>query len=102
MKMDWDNMLLMAVGHMKLSPEVFWNLTFHEFNLMVKGYNDRMEMENKQLISNAWHTAVFQRQKKLKPLKMLLANRETKVLEGEELERRRAEFEELTKKLKKI
>ncbi len=39
----------------------------------------------------AWHTAMLARTKKMPSLKRLLGGGETKVLEGEELERRRAE-----------
>lgn len=45
-----------------------------QFNNYVKGYEKRMREQQKQNIVLAWHTAVFNNQKKIKPLKQYLDN----------------------------
>lgn len=32
--LDWDGMVLLGIGVLKLEPEVFWNLTPREFLLL--------------------------------------------------------------------
>lgn len=43
-----------------------------QFNNYIKGYEQKMINKQKQEISLAWHTAVFNNQKKIKPLKTYL------------------------------
>lgn len=43
-----------------------------QFNNYIKGYEQKMINRQKQEISLAWHTAVFNNQKKIKPLKTYL------------------------------
>lgn len=43
-----------------------------QFNNYMKGYEKKMINKQKQEISLAWHTAVFNNQKKIKPLKTYL------------------------------
>lgn len=43
-----------------------------QFNNYVKGYEKRMKEQQKRDMSIAWHTAVFNNQKKIKPLEKYL------------------------------
>lgn len=43
-----------------------------QFNNYVKGYEKRMKEQQKRDISIAWHMAVFNNQKKIKPLQKYL------------------------------
>jgi hypothetical protein len=43
----------MAYGILNMTPDVFWNLTYYEFCLALKGYKSRVE----QGISESWWTA---------------------------------------------
>lgn len=43
-----------------------------QFNNYIKGYEQKMINRQKEEISLAWHTAVFNNQKKIKPLKTYL------------------------------
>jgi hypothetical protein len=55
-----------------LKPHEFWDCTFEELDLMFEGYNKRREQELNDLLTVAWYSAAFERQKKLPKLESLL------------------------------
>lgn len=57
----------------------------------------REEQQQKREIALAWRTAMLSRAKRIPSLKMLLATKPAKPLEGEELARRRREHAEMTR-----
>jgi hypothetical protein len=59
----------------------------------------REEVQQKQDLTQAWQTAALTRAKRLPSLKVLLNMKPAKPLRGEELEKRRQEFKEMTKNL---
>ena len=73
----------------------FWDLTPVE---AVTAVQARAEQQQERDLALAWHVAALQRTKKLPSLKRLLHPPQTKVLEGEELDRRAAEFEEMKRR----
>lgn len=50
---DWDELQSMAYGILGMTPDVFWNLTYYEFCLALKGYRLRVE----QGMAESWWTA---------------------------------------------
>lgn len=56
----------------ELTPNEILDMELWQFNNYIKGYEQRMINKQKQEISLAWHTAVFNNQKKIKPLKTYL------------------------------
>ena len=79
-----------------LSVFDFWDLTPREVRLVLKNFEEKQRSHYEDLTWLAWHVAVFERQKTIPPLKQLLSRGKTRVLEGEELERRRQEFKEMS------
>ena len=45
-EIGWDDLEAIAYGF-GLLPKDFWDLTFHEFQCMQKGINDRIELEQR-------------------------------------------------------
>ena len=43
-------------------------MTFADFNIVMRGHAERIRMEKENLITQAWYTAVFSGQEKLKDL----------------------------------
>ena len=64
----------------------------------IDGYAWNQEQQQKREIAGSWRTAVLSRAKKVPPLAQLLAG-DAKPLTGKELEKRQAEFENLTSKI---
>lgn len=58
-----------AVG---LSLSEYNDMTPHELNLFIKGYNDRLIQDNKEGLTLAYLTAAWGRTKKLPDLKKIL------------------------------
>jgi len=58
-----------------------------------------MEREHRRDAWLAWHVAALSRAKRLPPLQRLLGGGESRVLEGEELERRRRERDEMLERI---
>lgn len=58
--------------HLNLQPKEFYELTPFEFNTMLDCIEYRQIDKYNEMISNAWHNAALQRQKKLASLKSLL------------------------------
>jgi hypothetical protein len=77
----------------------FWDLTPRETFMMIDASLWREEVQQKQDLTLAWQTAALIRAKRLPSLKQLLNNKPAKPLRGEELEKRRQEFKEMTANL---
>lgn len=69
----------------------FWALTPRETYAAIDAANWRTQWQQKRDVALAWHIAALTRARNLPSLQQLLCLGETRVLEGEELERRRAE-----------
>lgn len=57
-----------------VSPEVFWTLTPYQFGLCMRGYEERERRQHDAAIWVGWHTAAFQKSKRLPPLKDYLSS----------------------------
>lgn len=57
---------------MGLLPDQFWNLTPAEFNLLIRGHNERDRRRSEELLRLAWTTAVLTRAEKIPRLDQLL------------------------------
>jgi hypothetical protein len=64
--------LEIAVGEMGLTPDQFWDMTYAEFILCLKGCRKREIKKTNDLITNAWHTAYLFRVEKFPGLVDLL------------------------------
>jgi hypothetical protein len=54
---------------LKMTPDVFWSLTYYEFIQAKAGYIEETQRDN---ISIGWYAACFTRSKRLKDLKTIL------------------------------
>ena len=59
-----------------MSPKEFWLLTFAEFVIIFKEYARTEKRKVNELLFLAWHTALFERQKKLPSLKSIYITEE--------------------------
>lgn len=57
---------------MNLKPDEFWKLTYAEFDAMCKAKKRINKHRANELLSLAWHVALFERQKKLPALNTIL------------------------------
>lgn len=73
----------------------FWDLTPHETYLAIEAALWRDQQRQRQDIVLAWRTAALTRAKKMPSLAQLLAG-PAKPLTGQDLERRRREFKEMS------
>ena len=80
------------------APEI-WDLTPKELRLHFEADVWRQAQRVRRDAWIAWHIAALGRMKKLPPLRTMLDGGEAKPLRGEELERRRAEHEDIVRKL---
>jgi len=71
----------------------FWEMTLRETALAIDAEVWRLEQERRGRAWLAWHTAALSRTRRLPPLGRLIKMPEAKRLDGDELEKRRAEFE---------
>lgn len=78
-----------------LSVETFWGLTPHETLLAVSAARWRDE----QALSVAWYTAALMRTKRMPKLKRFLGHDGARVLMGKDLEGRKTEFEEISRRM---
>jgi hypothetical protein len=79
----------------------FWELTLPETYLAIKAYHSNQKDRREEMLTAAWLTAALTRTKRLPRLKNLITqSRGAKRLRGDELQKRRAEFEEMTAKWK--
>jgi len=88
-----ENALRCGIG-----VEAFWGMTPAETYMAIEAAIWRDERRQKQDTALAWRMAALMRSKQLPSLQRLLdtANAETRPLSGEELERRRDEFREMS------
>jgi hypothetical protein len=100
--LDWEEMQSVAFGMLGLSPSQFWELTYHEFVLAVRGYSRKVEQE----MTQSWWTARlstigYHQPKKFPKLNTLFSGRES----GEMDESKREDIKRLlasTPKRRKI
>jgi hypothetical protein len=77
----------------------FWDLTPRETYAVIRAAEWRMEQAQRGRAWLAWHTAALSRARRLPSLRRLLGGGEAKELQGDELERRRQEHEELKRRM---
>lgn len=77
----------------------FWDLTPRETFMAIDAAIWRDEVQQRRNLTLAWQTAALTRAKRMPSLKQLLNTKPAKVLHGEELEKRRQEFREMTANL---
>ena len=77
----------------------FWDLTPKELRLYFEADAWRQTQQLRRDATLAWHVAALSRMKRLPPLRQMLPAGEAKPLRGEELKRRRAEHEDIVKRL---
>ena len=77
----------------------FWDLTPRETYMMIDASIWREEVQQKRDLVLAWQTAALTRAKRMPSLKQLLNTKPARPLVGEELEKRREEFRQMTKNL---
>ena len=83
-----------ALGEMGLRDRDFWDLTPYELHRRIIGWNKVQEANRVRTMYGAWHTAAFQRTKRMPPLMRLLKPPKSRQLKGEELEQRERQFQE--------
>lgn len=86
----------LAIG---LTVEAFLSLTPRETALTFEAAAKRMERERQRDAWLAWHVAALVRAKRFPPLKRVLGLDKARPLEGEELERRRREHQEIVERM---
>lgn len=74
----------------------FWDLTPKEVIAEMEAKSWKEDADRKNSIANAWLTAALVRSKRLPPLSKLLNSGPARKLVGEELEKRRQEFKDMT------
>ena len=55
-----------------MSPSEFWSLTPYELTVFIEERAEARQAEYREAMSIAWHTALFQRSKKLPDLRALM------------------------------
>lgn len=95
---DWDAFLEQAL-HGGMTAEAFWRATPKEASLTIEAAGWRSEQQDKRAAWTAWLTAKLTRAKRMPSWKRLMGEPETKVLKGEELERRRQERGEMMEQM---
>jgi hypothetical protein len=87
-----------ALGEMGLRDQDFWDLTPYELHRRIVGWNRLQEANRKRTMYGSWHTAAFQRAKRMPSLMRLLRPMKTKVLKAEEAERHEKKFQEMAQR----
>jgi hypothetical protein len=82
--------------HAGISLLDFWDYTPIEVTKEIKNSQRKADQRTKSILWGAWHNALLIRQKRLPSLRSLLSGGKSRKLEGEELERRRKEFKEMS------
>lgn len=77
----------------------FWDLTPRETFMAIDAAIWRDEVQQRRNLTLAWQTAALTRAKRMPSLKQLLNTKPARPLHGEELEKRRQEFKEMTANL---
>lgn len=78
-----------------MSAPEFWELTPRETLATIEAFQWRQEQAHRRDAWLAWHVAALSRAKRLPGLRALLRPAKARGLEGEELERRRRERDEM-------
>lgn len=90
----------LAYSYLDLKPHEFWSLTLKEINSLILGIKEKREYELMVIKWTIWHQEAMARQKRLMPLKKFIAGHgETRILEGDELEEKQKEHNELMKRM---
>lgn len=74
-------------------------MTPAETFLTIEAYLWQMERHRRDEVTIAWLTAKLMRAKRLPPLARLLTAKKAKPLQGEELDKRRREFKDMTENI---
>lgn len=82
-----------------ISVMEFWDLTPRETFMEIDASIWREEIQQKRDLVLAWQTAALTRAKRMPSLKQLLNTKQARPLVGQELEKRRKEFKEMTANL---
>lgn len=94
-----------GLGHLGLTPEVFWDMTPFEFSCALKGYEQRNKLEWERVRWQTWHLLNIQleRKHKLKYDELILPH-EAAERESVELteEQKKKIFERFDKPVKEI
>jgi len=93
-KFDIEDAFKYAVGYAGISPDQFWRMTPHELSLALAGYREKQEETVKLVLYHAWHTAAFERTKRLPSL--------NRILKPEPRRYTPEEKEEILKELKRL
>lgn len=86
---------------MGLSVEEFWALTPRELKMTLDAAEKRAEAEHDRDAWIAWHTAALVRAKQMPTLAHLAGRDKAKPLKGKELAKRKAEHEEMVRRMGK-
>ena len=97
-RLDWQSLLESALK-CGVSVAEFWSLTPRETYAVIEASAWQLEREHRRNAWLAWHIAALSRAKRMPPLQRLIAPGKARALEGEELERRRAEHREIMQKI---
>lgn len=85
-----------------IGVQEFWELTPKELLAAVEAANWRHAQDQRRDVRMAWHVAALSRAKRLPSLQKLLKPGKARALHGEELERRRAERDELLERMQPL
>lgn len=97
-RLDWQSLLESALK-CGISVAEFWALTPRETYATIEATSWRLEREHRRDAWLAWHIAALSRAKRLPTLQRMIGAGKARALEGEELERRRAEHREIMQKI---
>ena len=65
------------MSELNLYPDLFWNLSPYEFELMVYGYFERARVRRNDILAGSWYVEAFARTKILPKLENLMVKKET-------------------------
>jgi len=97
-RLDWQSLLEQSLK-CGIGVREFWSLTPRETYMVLEAATWRLEREHRRDAWLAWHIAALSRAKRLPALQRLIAPGKARALEGDELERRRAEHREIVQKI---
>ena len=95
---DVAELMAFAMGEMGMRDLDFWELTPYELHRRLIGWRRKQDGRRLNSLYQAWHSAAFARAKRLPTLTRILKPLKTRKLEGNELEVRKREFEQGTKR----
>jgi len=97
-RLDWQSLLETALK-CGIGVTEFWALTPRETFAAIEAVSWQLEREHRRDAWLAWHIAALSHAKRLPALQRLIGAGKARALEGEELERRRAEHREIIQKI---